>query len=128
MLPTFTKALLVLLLCLTFIGQVIASTLMPYQMMSMNAENLQEQPHDMAMMAHSADQMASDVDNPTMDCCVNDCSCFIGGCSTLAVLTKISNTELNLTSSLKIPSIVSLALSPRLISLYRPPILKLNRA
>ncbi|KGJ90875.1 hypothetical protein GAB14E_0539 [Colwellia psychrerythraea] len=122
MFPTITKAIMVLLLCLTFLGQVMATSLMPYQMMSMNADNKQEQPHNMAMMVHSADQMASDGDNPTMDCCANDCSCLIGGCSTLALLTKISQTELNLTSSSKILSIATLALSQHLTCLYRPPI------
>ncbi|PKG81442.1 hypothetical protein CXF85_18415 [Colwellia sp. 75C3] len=122
MFPSITKALMVLLLCLTFIGQVMASTLMPYQMMSMNAESMQEQPHDMAMMDHSAHQMASGGDNPIMDCCENDCACFIGGCSTLAVLSTISQTEPNLPSSLKIQSVTSLMLSQYLTSLYRPPI------
>ena len=122
MFPTITKALMVLLLCLTFLGQVMASTLMPYQMMSMNADSTQEQPHDMAMMVHSSDQMESDVDNPTMDCCENDCACFIGGCSTLALLTKIIDTELVVTVTAKIKSVASLALSQQLTSLYRPPI------
>ena len=113
---------MVLLLCLTFIGQVIASTLMPYQMISMNADSTQEQPHNMAMMAHSAEKMASDVDDPTMDCCANDCACFIGSCSTLAVLSTTSQPELYLPSSSKIQSVASVTLSQHLTSLYRPPI------
>ena len=122
MFPSITKALMVLLLCLTFIGQVMATSLMPYQMMNMNTVDTQAQPHDMAMMAHSSDQMASDVDNPTMDCCENDCACFIGGCSTLALLTNIIDTELVVTATAKIKPIASLVLSQQLTCLYRPPI------
>lgn len=121
MFPSITKALMVLLLCLIFVGQVMATSLMPYQMM--NTVDTQAQAHDMAMMAHSSDQMVSDVDNLTMDCYENDCACFIGGCSTVALLTNIIDTELVVTATEKIKSIASLALSQQLTSLYRPPIL-----
>ncbi|WP_057833011.1 CopL family metal-binding regulatory protein [Colwellia sp. TT2012] len=123
MLPTFTKALMVLLLCLTFIGQVMASTLMPYRMMNMNEVTMQGQSHDMAMMADNAEQMASDSATATNDCCTNDCECLIAGCSTFAALSQTSQTEFNMASASKIHSITTSALSQYLTSLYRPPIL-----
>ncbi|ALO36307.1 hypothetical protein CMT41_17375 [Colwellia sp. MT41] len=126
MLPTFTKALMVLLLCLTFIGQVMASTLMPYHMMNMmnmNEVTMQQQSHDMAMMADNAEQMASDSATATNDCCTNDCECLIAGCSTFAALSQTAQTEFNMASASKIHCITTSALSQYLTSLYRPPIL-----
>lgn len=117
---------MVLLLCLTFVGQAMASIIMPYQMMSMKVMNDQEQSHDMPMMDHSNHSMmmdsSSSVDS-TEDCCVKTCNCFTGGCSSLATLTKDFGSKAIIDLSSKIPSYLSLAQSQQPTSLYRPPIL-----
>ncbi|WP_310740489.1 CopL family metal-binding regulatory protein [Colwellia sp. BRX10-4] len=123
----FPKTLLVLLVCLAFVGQAMASTLMSYHMMSMKVMNDQEQSQDMSMMDHSMHKMANDSsrDSETSedDCCVKACSCFTGSYSSLATLLKyaVSNPIIDLSS--KIPSYLSLAQSQQSTSLYRPPIL-----
>ena len=123
MFPILSKALMVSLLCLTFIGQAMSSTIMPYQMINMKAESSQEQSHNMAMMNHNSDKMVMGTEGSSQDCCVNDCHCVVGGCSTLAVLFKTAYTDLNIDSSPKIHYLASFILSQRLSSLYRPPIL-----
>jgi hypothetical protein len=125
---SFSKKLMVLFLCLAFVGQVVASTIMPYHMMSMKGMSGQEQAHDMSKMDHSGHLMTSDSNSDTSeesskDCCAKSCSCFTGGCSSIALLIKdISNDSITDLST-KISSTSSLALSQELSSLYRPPIL-----
>ena len=128
MFSIFPKTLMVLLLCLTFVGQSLASTVMSYHMMSMKGMSTENQSHDMSKMDHSGHSMISDStsdtsDKPTEDCCVKSCSCFTGGCSSVAVLIKSICNEYIIDFSPKISSVSSLAQSQLLTSLYRPPIL-----
>tara|TARA_R110002050_G_scaffold80451_1_gene172058 strand:- start:1921 stop:2337 length:417 start_codon:yes stop_codon:yes gene_type:complete len=123
----FPKTLMVLLVCLTFIGQAMASTIMSYHMMSMGIKVDQEQSHNMPMMDHSNHNMISDSsegdDSSSEDCCVKTCSCFTGGCSSLATLMKDSDSNPIIDLSSKIPSYLPLVQSQQPTSLYRPPIL-----
>ncbi|MCI2283712.1 CopL family metal-binding regulatory protein [Colwellia sp. MSW7] len=123
----FPKTLMVLLVCLTFVGQAMASTIMSYHMISMTGMKGQEQSQDMSMMDHSSHKMAndssSDSETSEDDCCVQTCSCFTGGCSSLATLMKDSSNSPIVDLSSKIPSYLSLAQSQQPTSLYRPPIL-----
>lgn len=125
-----SKTLMVLLVCLTFVGQAMASTVMSYHMMSMKVMNGQEKNQSMSMMDHSDHTMmnhasddSDDSDESTEDCCVKTCSCFTGGCSSIATLMKDINNNLFIDLSSKISSYSHLALSQQPTSLYRPPIL-----
>jgi hypothetical protein len=123
---------MVLLVCLTFVGQAMASTIMPYQMMAMAGMSGQVkvavQSQAMPMTAHSNHNMSGDaVDNATEsteDCCTQVCNCFMGGCSSIVALIKSvsGNTPIADVAS-KILSYSTLALSQPAKSLYRPPIL-----
>jgi hypothetical protein len=128
-----SKTLMVLLVSLTFVGQAMASTIMPYQMMAMAGMSEQvnlaaQSKAAMPMTAHSNHNMSGDaVDNTTAsteDCCAQVCNCFMGGCSSAAALMKgvPSNTPIADVPS-KILSYSTLALSQPARSLYRPPIL-----
>ncbi len=113
---------------MTFVGQALASTIMSYHMMSMKGMSTQDQSHDMSKMDHSGHSMASDStsdtsEKSTEDCCSKTCSCFTGGCSSVAVLIKDICNESIIDFSPKISSVSSLAQSQLLTSLYRPPIL-----
>ncbi len=123
----FPKTLMVLLVCLTFVGQAMASTIMSYHMMSMEVMSTQDKSQNMSMMDHSNHKMMSESsdgdDSSSEDCCVQTCSCFTGGCSSLATLMKDSGNSPIIDLSSKIPSYLSLAQSQQPTSLYRPPIL-----
>jgi hypothetical protein len=123
----FSKTLMVLLICLTFVGQAVASTVMSYHMISMKVMSDQEQTQSVSMMDHSDHTMmnhaSDDSDESTEDCCVKSCSCFTGGCSSIATLMKDTNNNLFIDLSTKIFSYSHLALSQQPTSLYRPPIL-----
>jgi hypothetical protein len=128
---------MVLLICLTFIGQTMASTVMPYQMMSMEGMTMQGMSHtDMSMMQHSAHDMSGKVlltdssapetsgsEKQNEDCCSTTCKCFTGGCSSLATLPKELTPVAFGYFSPKIHSISNLAFRLASTSLYRPPIL-----
>jgi len=139
---TFSKTLMVLLICLTFIGQTMASTVMPYQMMSMEGMTMQgsgmqkSDMQEMSMMEHSAHDMSGEVlltdtdssetnsqEEQNEDCCSTICKCFTGGCSSLATLPKELTPVAFGYFSPKIHSISNLAFSLASTSLYRPPIL-----
>ena len=148
MIFNFPKTLMVLLLCLTFVGQAMASTVMSYHMMSMGNMNGQAQTQQSSNMDHSGHHMmnvsteatsgsnssaidssasnSSDIDssaNSSKDCCEKNCNCFTGGCASIAVLSKNMVNDPVMDFSAKITSVSSLAQSQRLTSLYRPPIL-----
>ncbi|WP_371819991.1 hypothetical protein [Psychrosphaera sp. F3M07] len=133
MILNLSKTLMVLLICLAFIGQVMASTVMSYNMMSMQGmshdrQMSQSEQHDMPMMDHSSHTMSdtvkvSDSNSDNGDCCPSMCKCFTGGCSNIATLTKDINTVVFTEFSSKIHSISNLALSLQPTSLYRPPII-----
>jgi len=126
---------MVLLVCLTFVGQAMASTFMSYQMMSMMGMNGQEQSQNMPMMDHSnhhlVNDMASDSSAYSPDksetlmeeCCTETCNCFTGGCSNVAMFMKVASNAAIVSSPTKILSFSCLAQSQQPTSLYRPPIL-----
>ena len=119
---------MVLLVCLTFVGQALASTVMSYDMMCMPGMSGQEQLQDMPMMDHSSHNMLSEtadnVETSAQDCCTKTCQCFTGGCSSVAVFMKTAgNVAVAELSSKQIPWYSRLAQSPQPTSLYRPPIL-----
>ncbi|MCW8834158.1 MAG: CopL family metal-binding regulatory protein [Colwellia sp.] len=122
-----SKTLLVLLVCLAFVGQAMASTVMSYHMMSMQGMSGQEPAHNMSMMDHSNHNMAnasSDTANEsTEDCCVKTCSCFAGGCSSVAAFINEAEHNPAVDLSFRIFSHSHFAQSQQLTSLYRPPIL-----
>ncbi|WP_310733520.1 MULTISPECIES: CopL family metal-binding regulatory protein [unclassified Colwellia] len=122
----FPKTLIVLFVCLAFVGQAMASTSMAYQMIGMKVMNAQ--PQDMSMMDHSDHIMASDSteqsENTKEDCCTSSCKCSAGGCSmVIAFIKGIAGNGPVANFSAKIFSSSSLALSQQPASLYRPPIL-----
>lgn len=124
----FAKTLMVLLLCLTFVGQAMAATMMSYQMTNMNGMSTPAQAHDMTMMAHSAHQMSadpqlSDTDKSAQDCCAKNCHCFIGGCSAVATIPKVTVLEAIVSSSPRILPLHSRVYTQCSSSLFRPPIL-----
>ena len=120
----FSKALMISLICMAFIGQAMASVVMPYQMISMMEMNEQAQPQNMAMMDHSHHKMNSETtEQSTQDCCASACDCYTGSCSNVAALLKnIMGHQPTIDLSAKILSSSSLALSQQPKSLYRPPI------
>ena len=130
MISNLSKTLMVLLLCLTFIGQTMATTVMSYHMLNM--VSIDEQSHDMSSMKHSNHQMmgsSMNMDNyassasSVEECCEKNCNCFTGSCSSIAVLSKNFVNDPVMDFSTKIISYSSLAQSQQLTSLYRPPIL-----
>lgn len=118
---------MVLLVCLTFVGQAVASTVMSYHMISMMGEIEQEQKQNISTMDHSnhamMDHGSDKSDESKEDCCVKTCSCFTGGCSSIATLMKDTNDNLFIDLSSKILSDSHLVQSQQSTSLYRPPIL-----
>jgi len=121
----FPKTLLILLICLTFVGQAMASTLMSYQMMNMNG--MKGQTHDMSQMDHSVHKMFDDSSlNESAelndDCCAQECNCSISGCFSIIALPKTVNHDPVLNTTSKIITAFDLTKSLQLKSLYRPPI------
>lgn len=119
---------MVLLVCLTFVGQAMASTMMSYHMMGMTGMIGQEQPENM-MMDHSHHQMVTDdsavADSSSEECCTKTCNCFAGGCSTVAAFMKNSANSPIVALTTKIVTSNQLVLRQQPTSLYRPPILSL---
>lgn len=130
---SFPKILMVLLLCLTFVGQAMATTVMSYHMISMGNMNGQSQSEQSVNMEHNGHHMmnvstadSSDMNssaNSSKNCCEKNCNCFTGGCVSIAVLSKNMANDPVMDFSAKITSVSSLAQSQGLTSLYRPPIL-----
>jgi hypothetical protein len=126
-----SKTLIVLLACMAFVGQAMASTIMSYHMMNMKVMN--EQSQDMSMMDHSDHNMVvasgsfeqlEAADKSMKDCCDSTCNCFTGGCSMIiALMRNVTDNGPNVNFSFKILSFSHLALSQQPSSLYRPPIL-----
>jgi len=106
------------LLCLIFIGQSVASSVMFYSMPSMNTGVMQE--HGMHGAIHSTQTSDSE---DAEDCCSQELYCFASACSMLNLFSGFFNTDFVAGTSLKIASTDSLIASQKLTSLYRPPIL-----
>lgn len=129
----FSKTLVVMLICVAFVGQAIASTTMSYHMASyhmtsMTEMNGQVQSQDMQIIDHNSQNIVSNfsdhVQTSTEDCCAKtDSSCFTGSCSHVATLMEDNINELIVDLSPKILSYSCLVKSQQPTSLYRPPIL-----
>ena len=122
----FSKALMVLVLCLAFVGQALASTVMAYHLSGANA-HAQVQVLDVTVMdtSHnmSMDVQTSSFDETAEECCAESCNCFVSGCSTVAALPKMLSHDAIVDISIRISPLNSLAYSQYATSLFRPPIL-----
>lgn len=137
------KTLLVLLLSLIFIGQAMASSLMPYHMMNMAGMKSYQHPQGIKNIEHHSHQAShKNIDQVVSDnnvqeksasvgsvsskdhCCIKTKHCKVSMCSTIAALvqTEIS-TSITTPFYTKIQFTSDLVLSQSLTSLYRPPIL-----
>jgi hypothetical protein len=131
--PTFiNKTMMVLLLCLIFIGQSMASISMFYTMTNMQS-SAQMSTQSMAGMSsmqgmhhmmEEADGSAHDMGTmSTDDCCAQECECSTSGCSTLSAFSTSMTYPPAFAIENKITSPNALTASQTLTSLYRPPIL-----
>lgn len=121
-----TKALLVLLMCVAFLGQAMSATVMPYHMMSMDM-NVKAQ--EMSMMDHSSHHMNMNTADANTteksekdDCCPSSCKCFAAGCANFIAIIKNTLNAPALSFSAKIHSNAHLVKSQQPTSLFRPPI------
>lgn len=127
---------MVLLLCLIFIGQSMASMTMFYGMTAMQVStqsmsamsSMKSAHHDMSDMSgcDDDDMMATSKAcsaTTAEDCCAQECDCLTSGCSTAPAFTSVINYSAEIVLSHKIISATSLVTSQTLTSLYRPPIL-----
>ena len=146
---------MVLLLCLSFIGQTVASTVMYYKMvgmMEMNDGSSSQLANmstvnnhcDLMMMKTSvnkllpthaqeelsshtmSDELTDNTSEPVKSsgkCCEQNCDCFSGNCSAVAMSMKCLTHKFFIALPTKISSVCSLAKSQRLTSLYKPPII-----
>jgi len=136
--PSFiNKTAMVLLLCLIFIGQSMASMTMFYDMTAMQADmqstpdmSSMKSPHhnmndmtdcDEEMMAAESTTACSTTS--TEECCAQECDCLTSGCSTASAFTAVMHYTPDIAISHKIAAITTIVTSQTLTSLYRPPIL-----
>jgi len=136
--PTFiNKTVMVLLLCLIFIGQSMASMTMFYGMtaMQLNTQSMagmssiESSHHNMSNMANCDEEMMTTASTTacsttsTEDCCAQECDCLTSGCSTASAFAAVIHYTPEIAISSKIASITTLVTSQARTSLYRPPIL-----
>lgn len=120
---------MVMLVCLAFISQLLASTVMSYHMTSHSMMGMAQMPM-MELNQKSenvktvAKKSSDDSQSSTQDCCSKTCNCFTGGCSSAAValIKSDSNYHFMIDLSSKILSNNHLARSHKPSTLYRPPI------
>jgi hypothetical protein len=117
------NVLMVMLLLLAFVGQTMASTVMPYQMTTQSQSNHQMM-SGMDHSAHTMDHDANMVDTlqTSMDCCDQDCSCVMGSCTSVTLTAAPFAIEAKITTQ-KIVQYLHHLLAQSPTSLYRPPIL-----
>ena len=136
--PTFiNKTVMVLLLCLIFIGQSMASMTMFYGMTAMQTgtqsisgmTSMKASHHNMSEMAGCDEEMMMATASiacstaSTEDCCAQECDCLTSGCSTASAFTAVIHYTPEVAISHKITSAPTLVTSQTPTSLYRPPIL-----
>jgi len=139
--PTFiNKTVMVLLLCLIFIGQSMASMTMFYGMTAMQSNtksmsgmsSMESPHHDMSNMSDCDDKMMTTESSSTIkpcsttsteDCCAQECDCLTSGCSAASAFAAVIHYMPEFAISHKITSVTTLVTSQALTSLYRPPIL-----
>lgn len=136
MVLTFRNFIMVILLCLTFVGQTLATTVMPYNMVNMKSMAEHQQPKTLQVMKSigtnchemSDDRVMTPEDiSPSQQenssCCAQSCHCLSGSCTNFLVLIKNSINRLTVDYSSKITSIYGLKKSQVLTSLFKPPII-----
>ncbi len=143
--PTFiNKTVMVVLLCLIFIGQSMASMTMFYSMTAMQlnmqsmtemtsikssnhqSEKMNNTAHDMSAMSDCDEEVMTNTACSTMstqECCEQECDCLSGACSTVSAFSIIINYTPVFATPCKINSLNTITTSQTLTSLYRPPIL-----
>jgi len=127
--PTFiNKTIMVLLLCLIFIGQSMASMSMFYKMTAMQSSTQSmtgmSSMKDGHHMMETSDSSTHDMSTmPTEDCCEQECDCLTSSCSTVSAFSTTINSPPAFAIENKINSPIALITSQTLTSLYRPPIL-----
>ncbi|MDF1690238.1 MULTISPECIES: hypothetical protein [Cycloclasticus] len=122
-----SKVIALILLLLVFVGQSMASAVMPYQKEMNNANN---QSHHMTMDGEDdSTHLMHDMDNADLasepnssGCAESSCYCAMGGCSSAMLPTTVHDTAILLGSFQKNSQPPSLAISQIPTSLYRPPI------
>ena len=123
---------MVLLLCLIFIGQSMASMTMFYGMtaMQLDKQSMKSTHHNMSDMSDCDEEMMATSSitkacstTSTEDCCAQECDCLTSGCSTATAFAEVVHYTPEIAISSKIVSITTLVTSQALTSLYRPPIL-----
>jgi hypothetical protein len=126
------KTVMVLLLCLIFIGQSMASMTMFYGMTAMQSNtqsmsgmsSMKSSHHDMNGMTDCDEAMAKTASTTsTEDCCAQECDCLTSGCSTVSAFSALLNYTPDIAISNKITSATTLLTDQTPTSLYRPPIL-----
>ena len=108
---------IVMLVVLSFIGQVLSAAPIPCNMNTISQSNVMD--HSAHMMSEQNDDSVAD---PMSDCCSKSVNCSMSGCISLALTPVISHSEKKLSSE-NIISSIKLVLNQPLTSLYRPPIL-----
>jgi len=121
----FNKTVLVMLLCLIFIGQSMASSTMFYKMTAMST--MGKMSHTSNMKMNSMNHFSSDAthvnsESTSTACCKQECKCSASGCSVPSAFST-SHTSAILESATKILSHTAILPEQALSSLYRPPIL-----
>lgn len=138
------KTVMVVLLCLIFIGQSMASMTMFYSMASMqqsgqmmtemsskkgsnhHSKQRNNTAHDMSAMSDCDEEMMTEKTCSSMSadsCCEQECDCLTGGCSTVSAFSMTINYTPVFATPSKIKSLNTITTSQTLTSLYRPPIL-----
>lgn len=125
--PTFINKTLVLLLCLIFIGQSMASMTMFYSMTSMQSmadkSSITSSHHNMSVMSDCDKATTAYSTTATKDCCAQECDCLTSGCSTASAFTTVIHYIPEIAIANKIASATTLVTSQTPTSPYRPPIL-----
>lgn len=139
--PTFiNKTMMVILLCLIFIGQSMASMTMFYSMTSMQSmaemslmksahhtmENIEKLAHHMSNKSDCDEEVMTKTTCSSMSsesCCEQECDCLTSGCSPVSAFSMIINYTPVFATPSKINSPNAITASQTLTSLYRPPIL-----
>jgi hypothetical protein len=140
----FYNLLTVVLLCLAFIGQSLASTVMSYEMLShaMNSpmgngessagkmancmENMSHISKNISanVSANMANDLSESLDEETVNkCCSDMCHCFTAGCASTIVLLQYTHHIVAPEHGTKIQRPSALIFNQAPSSLYRPPII-----
>ncbi|QBG35676.1 CopL family metal-binding regulatory protein [Litorilituus sediminis] len=120
------RILTILLLCFTFVGQVMANTVMSYHMVSMQAHSATMSAKHTMPMSHHGDEhtmhQSEQAESSAEQCCDISCYCLTTACSSLAAMVAGFNQNTPVVQSASITNRSNLALSQYSSSLYRPPI------